>query len=58
MPRKGLGAVERRAARPGFNEAGAFMPRKVPTARRIAQFLIAGFNEAGAFMPRKAGRQR
>ena len=41
---------------PGFNEAGAFMPRKVrgggkpPGGRK-------SFNEAGAFMPRK-GCQR
>ena len=37
----------------GFNEAGAFMPRKGP---RVTTSTTAsmGFNEAGAFMPRKA----
>ena len=40
---------------PGFNEAGAFLPRK-RRAKELAWTRIASFNEAGAFLPRKHAR--
>ena len=36
----------------GFNEAGAFLPRK-PPGTVSSHAPAAGFNEAGAFLPRK-----
>ena len=40
----------------GFNEAGAFMPRKAIFNNSFT-VLLCSFNEAGAFMPRKAHRR-
>jgi len=40
--------------RPGFNEAGASMPRKSNHLLYAARCGIVGFNEAGASMPRKS----
>ena len=37
----------------GFNEAGAFMPRKATGERLRQANRRMSFNEAGAFMPRK-----
>ena len=53
MPRKGGIRVDPRARHGGFNEAGAFMPRKACPVGPSRQPWRC-FNEAGAFMPRKA----
>ena len=36
-----------------FNEAGAFLPRRLPISLETSPSLKPRFNEAGAFLPRR-----
>ena len=51
-PGKRSPLAHRGPAQPGFNEAGAVMPRKGDVTEGYAADWT-GFNEAGAVMPRK-----